>query len=134
MNAKQLNFAYRVRQALNENLEELPASTTQALASARKMALSAKKSDNRTEPLAAQERVGGLSTVLSVRPLPFIVRLGYAAPAIALVAGLATIFHIEQQRRITDIAELDALVLSDELPVTAYLDHGFNAYLARQGK
>jgi hypothetical protein len=27
------------------------------------------------------------------------------------------------------VAELDAAVLSDELPLSAYLDHGFNAYL-----
>jgi hypothetical protein len=30
------------------------------------------------------------------------------------------------------MAELDAAVLSDELPLTAYLDHGFNAYLESQ--
>jgi hypothetical protein len=30
------------------------------------------------------------------------------------------------------LAELDAAVLADELPLTAYLDHGFNAYLESQ--
>ena len=30
------------------------------------------------------------------------------------------------------MAELDAGVLSDELPLTAYLDQGFNAYLAQR--
>ena len=44
------------------------------------------------------------------------------------------IYHHEQQRRIAEIAELDAAVLSDELPLSAYLDHGFNAYLANQSE
>jgi hypothetical protein len=43
-----------------------------------------------------------------------------------------SIFEYEQQERISDLAEIDALVLSDELPLSAYLDHGFNAYLAKQ--
>jgi hypothetical protein len=42
------------------------------------------------------------------------------------------VYQVEQERRIAEIAELDAAVLSDELPLTAYLDHGFNAYLAQQ--
>ena len=37
----------------------------------------------------------------------------------------------EQQERIADLAEIDAAVLSDELPLDAYLDHGFNAYLSQ---
>jgi hypothetical protein len=32
---------------------------------------------------------------------------------------------------VADLAELDAAVLSDELPLSAYLDHGFNAYLTQ---
>jgi hypothetical protein len=32
------------------------------------------------------------------------------------------------------MAELDAAVLSDELPLTAYLDTGFNAYLEKRAQ
>src|ERR1035437_10166723 len=43
MNAKESNFAYKVRHALNENIDLLPTTTTERLASARKFALSRKK-------------------------------------------------------------------------------------------
>ena len=42
------------------------------------------------------------------------------------------IYQAEQQQRISELAELDAAVLSDELPLSAYLDHGFNAYLTKR--
>ena len=43
-------------------------------------------------------------------------------------------FKYEQQKHISDTADIDAAVLSDELPLSAYLDHGFSAYLARQAE
>jgi hypothetical protein len=58
--------------------------------------------------------------------------LAWAVPLFALVAGLAGVYQHEQKQHIADLAELDAAVLSDELPLTAYLDDGFNAYLASQ--
>lgn len=57
--------------------------------------------------------------------------MGVAVPMLVLVAGLAGIYQYEQQQRIADLAEIDAAVLSDELPLSAYLDHGFNAYLTQ---
>jgi hypothetical protein len=55
-----------------------------------------------------------------------------AVPLLAAVFGLAGLYQYEQQQRIAELAELDAAVLSDELPLTAYTDHGFNAYVSSQ--
>ncbi|CAJ2906328.1 transmembrane protein [Burkholderia pseudomallei] len=33
-------------------------------------------------------------------------------------------------QRTAELADIDAAMLSDDLPLTAYLDHGFNAYLS----
>jgi hypothetical protein len=134
MNAKQLNFAYTVRHALNENLDNLPASTTERLASARKIALSVKKQEIPQRRFAAQERFAGHAGAYFREPLSLIARLGLTVPVIVLATGLITIYQFEKQHRISDLAEIDALVLSDELPLSAYVDHGFNAYLARRGK
>lgn len=134
MNNNQLNFAYKVRHALNENLDNLPSSTTERLASARKMALSAKKTGAPKRRLAIQEKFAGSLGNYFNEPFSLIARLGMIAPAIVLVTGLTVIYQFEKQQRISDIAEIDALVLSDELPLSAYVDHGFNAYLARQGE
>ena len=42
---------------------------------------------------------------------------------------LFAIFQVEQQRRIEELADIDSALLSDELPISAYADHGFNTYL-----
>lgn len=134
MNNNQLNFAYKVRHALNENLDNLPPSATERLASARKIALCAKKASAPKRRFAIQERFAGSLGNYFNEPISLIARLGMIVPVIVLVTGLAAIYHFEKQQRISDIAEIDALVLSDELPLSAYVDHGFNAYLARRGE
>ncbi|HBZ05427.1 MAG TPA: DUF3619 domain-containing protein, partial [Massilia sp.] len=53
MNTDDINLAYKVRHALNENLDALPASTTERLAAARALALSRKKPDALPAALAA---------------------------------------------------------------------------------
>lgn len=128
MNTDDINLAYRVRHALNENLDNLPASTTERLAAARARALSRKKAD----APARQQQQRPLFSFGAVFSPSGLGRVAIAAPLLALVAGLAGVYQYEQQRHIAEIAELDAAVLSDELPLTAYLDHGFNAYLAAQ--
>jgi hypothetical protein len=127
-NMDDINVAYRIRHALNENLDALPASTTERLATARTRALARKKAD---APLArrAHRPAFSLHAMLSMDGLG---RVAIAAPLLAAVFGLAGMYQVEQQHRIAELAELDAAVLSDELPLTAYLDHGFNAYVAAQ--
>jgi hypothetical protein len=127
-NMDDINLAYRIRHALNEHLEALPASTGERLAAARARALARKKAD---APLArrAHRPVFNLHAMLSMDGLG---RVAVAVPLLAAVFGLAGLYQYEQHQRIAELAELDAAVLSDELPLTAYLDHGFNAYVAAQ--
>ncbi|NYE59132.1 hypothetical protein FHW58_000284 [Duganella sp. 1224] len=133
MNTDDLNFAYKVRHALNEQLDALPAATTDRLAQARKQALARKKADapaavrvTRTEPALAGGGLGGFFAQFN-----WLGRVSMVVPALALIIGMVGIYQYEQQERIADLAEIDAAVLSDELPLNAYLDHGFNAYLSQ---
>lgn len=127
---KELNFAYKVRHALNENLDNLPTSTTERLASARKQALSRKKKESALRIFVMPQVVAGQVGRLFSPPLSWLARMGLAVPLIVLAVGLTSIYQFEQQRLISDTAETDAEVLADELPLSAYLDHGFHAYLA----
>jgi len=133
MNTDDINLAYAVRRALNEQLDTLPDATTARLASARAAALARKKADapQRSHRPAPQGGWFGVnvSALFSGAGLG---RIAVAVPLFALVAGLAGVYQHEQKQHIADMAELDAAVLSDELPLTAYLDDGFNAYLASQ--
>ena len=130
MNADDLNFAYKVRHALNEHLEHLPASTTERLSAARQAAI-ARKKPHAPARLAQGQAAGNTGSLIS---FAFLGRMGVIVPLLALVVGLAGIYEYEEQQRIAELAELDAAVLSDELPLTAYLDQGFNAYLAQRGQ
>jgi hypothetical protein len=130
MNADDLNFAYKVRHALNEHLDHLPPSTTDRLASARKAAI-ARKKPHAPVQLAQRQLAGNIGALFS---LSLFGRMSVIVPLLALVAGLAGIYQYEEQQRIAEMAELDAAVLSDELPLTAYLDDGFNAYLEQRAQ
>jgi len=132
MNAKELNFAYKVRHTLNESLDTLPPPTIDRLASARKIALSHKKNDAPQRAFAPQHALAGKIGNFFDKPLPWVGRMGLAIPVIVVIIGLVGIYQAGQQQRISEIADIDVAVLSDELPLTAYLDHGFNAYLAKR--
>lgn len=130
MNTDDINLAYKIRHALNDNLDALPASTTGRLAAARAMAMARKKGDAPARKLQARP----LLNVHALLSLSGLGRVAVAVPMLAAVFGLAGLYQYEQQQRIAELAELDAAVLSDELPLTAYTDHGFNAYVTAQAQ
>lgn len=129
MNAKDLNFAYRVKHALDQNLDNLPASAADRLASARKIALSRKKPEShglRISSLALAGQVGGYMQ----ERMSWLGRVGVITPLLAGALVFVGLYEYEQEQRIAELAELDVAVLADDLPVSAYVDKGFNAYLA----
>lgn len=134
MNAKEINFAYRVRHALNENLDQLPAATTTRLAAARHLALSRKKPDAARRAFVPRPVMVDGGDGFFSRPLSWLDRMSVVLPAVIVFVSLVGIYQAEKKQHIVELAEIDAMVLSDELPLNAYLDHGFNAYLAQQGE
>ncbi len=56
-------------------------------------------------------------------------RLAAALPLLALVAGLVVISVVQQDNRATEIADVDAALLVDDLPPGAYSDPGFAQFL-----
>lgn len=134
MTAREINFAYKVRHALNEHVENLPAPTVDRLAAARKAALARKKKNAPTRVLATQGVIAGHAGAFFGQPMSWIGRLGVAAPLLLGAAIFVGMYQSAQQQRISELAEIDAAVLADELPLSAYLDHGFNAYLAKRAE
>jgi Protein of unknown function (DUF3619) len=55
--------------------------------------------------------------------------VGWLAPLVVLVFGLIGIAQWQDDSRINDIAEVDAALLSDDVPPDAYADSGFMAFL-----
>lgn len=127
--AKDLDFAYKVRRALNESAENIPEPTLNRLSNARKIALSRKKQENPSAVLISKEILAENTGHSFNRSNAWFGKLGFVLPLLVLMLGLFGIYEYEQQQRINDLAEIDAAVLVDELPPDAYLDTGFSAYL-----
>jgi Protein of unknown function (DUF3619) len=100
---------------LDEGLDSLSSGTLYRLRLARDVALS------RAHLGESESARGGAARLLNRRVL---------IPLFALILGLCLVVVWQQQPSPqADYAELDAQVLSDELPVTAYLDTGFEVWL-----
>ncbi|OTP73457.1 DUF3619 family protein [Caballeronia sordidicola] len=135
---KEAEFALKVRRALDESITTLPAASLDKLAAARRTALARKKPEKVAVPVFAPALAGaGMAPSLG-GPVPGpsgkrgrFSRLALAWPLLALAIGLAGIAYWEDQQRTAELADIDAAMLSDNLPLDAYLDHGFNAYLTR---
>lgn len=56
-------------------------------------------------------------------------RVASLLPLLALVAGLLAINVVQNDNRASEIAEVDAALLTDDLPTTAYTDPGFLQFL-----
>jgi hypothetical protein len=55
-------------------------------------------------------------------------------PLVALVIGLLGIGTLQEQMRAHEVADVDAELLTGDLPTAAYTDPGFAQYLKRAGK
>lgn len=129
---EELELAHHIRRALDQRNQAMPAVAAARLAAARKIAVSRKKPEARSalSVLAGGTAAGNWSFRA---PHAWLQRLGVAAPLLAGLLLFVGLYQYEQQSHINEIADLDAAVLSDELPLSAYADHGFNAFLAKRG-
>ncbi len=131
---KEIEFALKIRRALDERATALPGVTTDRLAAARKAALARKKPDAAIVLVPAL--AGGFGGSLGLargpapRPVSLTRRLLRAVPLVVLLAGIVGIAYWENLERTAELADVDAAMLNDDLPLNAYLDHGFNAYLS----
>ncbi|HSI54174.1 MAG TPA: DUF3619 family protein [Ramlibacter sp.] len=120
-------FGRRVAARLAFGAGELPYDVTERLRAARVQAVAArKKSAALTVPAVAA--AGGTLT-FGDEVLGLWGRIGSALPLVALVAGLFLIHTIQNERRASEVAEVDAALLTDDLPPSAYADPGFVQFL-----
>jgi hypothetical protein len=132
VDTKEREFALAIRRALEENLSELPQPTLERLALARRAAMLRKKPAAApgfvlVPALAGASGTAGFGSGPAPRRRS---RFALLWPVLALIASLSAIAYWEDQQRLSETADIDAAMLSDELPLNAYLDHGFNAYLS----
>lgn len=118
-------FGNKVRQILNEGTQ-LEGKTLSRLRLAREKALKQQLVAKPVPGLAwAEGLVGNFGGYTG-----FSLRL--VLPMAVLVGGLVAINSWQQNLRVAEVEEIDALLLTDDLPLDAYLDKGFEAWLKKR--
>lgn len=126
-------FGRRVAARLSAGTAELPYEVAERLRAARAQALAQRKREAQARMAAAPQvlAAGGGSAALGFgdEGLNLWSRIASALPLIALAAGLVLIYDVQTEQRASELAEVDAALLTDDLPPAAYADPGFAQFL-----
>lgn len=124
MNQQHHELAGKIVRHLNYGAEQIDEVTRERLLAARKVALSHYK--DKPEPVWNLAWAGS-----GVRFDGHRFDARYLLAAAALIAGLIGVIYWQTQSPANDIAEIDLGLLTDDLPINAYLDRSFDSWLKR---
>ena len=128
MNAHEHETARNIVRMLDQGTRDMGGDTAARLAAAREQALAG----YRETPLRNMAWVMQLASRVTGRP---VTGLRYLFPAAILILGLIGIVYWQSGNgRNHELADLDARLLTDDLPIDAYLDKGFDSWLKRQSR
>ncbi len=133
LDALQTRFGLQVAACLTERTAMLPHDVSERLRVARERAVErarlARVGVAATGTSIQTDASGSMTLGRSGQRQGWWVWLGSAMPIVALVAGLLIIQRLHEDSQITAAAEIDAALLADDLPPTAYSDPGFAEFL-----
>jgi hypothetical protein len=119
-------FGHASAALLRQGTQSIPQSVKDRLYAARMKALAVRK----PEKIRIQKQVlAGTARNWTSGSNGIWDTVGWIAPLVVLVFGLIGIAQWQDDSRINDIAEVDAALLSDDVPPDAYADSGFMAFL-----
>lgn len=127
--ALETRLALRIAGRLSERSEQLPRDITERLRFAREQALARAKVAAAAPALVS----AGPGLLARQRPGAWFGSLGFWAASLGLLVGLNWVDRLEDEALTIAAAEIDAVLLADDLPPSAYSDPGFVAFLRREG-
>jgi hypothetical protein len=125
---QQDELAARIARLLDEGSDELTPAQRDRLGQARRLAVA--RLQAQAQPALVPAWAGPFSrfteqSVLGVR---------YLVPFAALLLGLLGVVYVNTTTVSSEMADIDAGLLTDELPLNAYLDQGFDSWLKRSSR
>lgn len=131
LEALQARFAVRVASRLTQQADRLPPDVAERLRFARERAIGqALRTERPPEVASLPLALGGPALALRDGPSdPWWLKLASLLPLLVLLAGLIVIQQWHTRAQISAAAEIDALLLADDLPPSAYSDPGFVEFL-----
>jgi hypothetical protein len=122
-------FGRQVAARLESGTAQLPYDVTERLRAARTQAVSARKREAGLRTAASLSASAGSASITMGNGGGWWHRIATALPLLALAAGLIFMYGFENDRRASEVAEVDAALLTDDLPPSAYTDPGFAQFL-----
>ena len=120
-------FGRRVVLRLDAGTAEIPYEVSERLRAARVRALQLRRQAEVAPVMVAR---GGAATLGLAG---WFHRVASVLPLLVLAAGLVLIHGLMTERRASELAEVDAALLTDDLPPAAYADPGFVQFLKSGG-
>lgn len=129
MRADALGKALALR--LSEGVESVPHDISERLKAARAQAVAKRKIVSMQTVAASSLAFSGGEAALQLGGPDggWLNRIASLLPLLALVAGLFSIAVLQDDDRTREVAEVDAELLTDDLPPAAFTDPGFVQYL-----
>jgi len=126
----QERYGLKTASYLSAGAANLPYDISERLRAARFQAVSSRKIA-KTQTAGSLVSTDGSAALTwgSDDGLSWWARIGLVVPLIALVVGLLAINSIQSDNRAQEVAEVDAALLTDELPPAAFADPGFIQFL-----
>ena len=128
--ALEARLASRLAAGLSQRAEALPHDIGERLRVARDQALARARQVRQHAPVVAPA-IAGLSRGAAVLsgPPAWWQRAASVLPLLVLLAGLLMIHEWLRQEQVQAAADIDAVLLADDLPPAAYTDPGFAEFL-----
>jgi hypothetical protein len=115
-------YAYRVRQALNHGLLDIPPTASRRLEAARHLALS-KQKQSKHETVSTGHGMLGLKIGSHTPYLKQILAI------LALLLGMWISFYWHSVQYVTELEDVDSALLADDIPPEAFMDNDFFEWL-----
>lgn len=122
-------FGRKVAARLSTGAAELPYEVSERLRAARSQALTRRKRVAGLQTANTVSASGAAGALTGDDSLSLWQRIASAVPILALAAGLVLIHIVQNDERANEVAEIDAALLTDDLPPSAYADPGFIQFL-----
>jgi hypothetical protein len=128
--ALQARLAARLVAGIGEQAANLPHDITERLRVAREQAVSKAREVRRQAPVTAPMVVGhARGAAVLGGPTLWWQRMASVLPLLVLLVGLVLINQFTAREQLLAAAEIDSVLLADDLPPDAYSDPGFAEFL-----
>jgi len=123
-------FGLKLAARLSDSTDALPHHVAERLRASRVQALDRFKQSKAVTVSSVQVSGGTATLSFGNEEGSLWRRIASVLPLLALVAGLIAVNMLDRDTRARELAEIDAAILTDDLPPAAYTDPGFVQFLS----